>query len=55
MGATSGAGTAYPSGVHPRFLMGFVLFDHCLIRNITPKKHNYAPINFKSLTVAAMT
>jgi hypothetical protein len=29
MGATSGAGTAYPSGapdqVHPRFLVGFVL------------------------------
>ena len=27
MGATSGAGTPYPSGVHPLFLVGFVLLD----------------------------
>jgi hypothetical protein len=26
-GATSGTGTAYPSGVHPRFLVGFALLD----------------------------
>ena len=26
-GATSAAETAYPSGVHPRFLVGFVLID----------------------------
>ena len=26
-GATSGAGTAYPSVVHPWFLVGFVLLD----------------------------
>jgi hypothetical protein len=26
-GATSGTGTAYPFGVHPRILVGFVLLD----------------------------
>jgi len=35
--------------------MSFNFQHHRLIRNITPKNHNYAPINFKSLTVAAMT
>jgi uncharacterized membrane protein len=27
MGPTSGTGTVYPLGVHPRFLVGFVLFN----------------------------